>query len=151
MNPPVSLVNGLTSAQTNFLAQANNLLPGQAGAIHTLMPNKLPSSLVPDWLKTAVPFANTASALLDFIIGGGKSTAPRPMHFQADFNFAGTGTMRDSSELDGLGFRVPGSLDTTGLYNPRYDQVMGILNLMEQPVLLLAEQPEGEIRPIPIT
>lgn len=145
MAPPVSLVNGMTSAQANFLSQATNLLPGQAGAINTLFSKKLPGSLVPDWLKTTVPFANTALALLDFIIGGGKSTTPKPMHFQADFEFVGTGTMRDSTELDGLGFRVPGSKEATNLYAPFYDQVMGILNLVEPPVMYQAFDGEPTI------
>ncbi len=152
MNPPVSLVNGLTSAQANFLAQADNLLPGQAGAINTLMPQKLPSSLVPNWLKTAIPFASTAFALLDFIIGGGKSTPPQPMHFNADFSFKGEGTISQSQNQTSVVFYTPGSNYTEQISQARrpiYNRTMGILNLVEQPVLLQAQKgPEGDIEEV---
>jgi len=54
-------------------------------AIEWLTPQKLPTSILPTWIKNAIPFANTAFALLDFIIGGGKSTQPKPIHFNAAF------------------------------------------------------------------
>jgi len=109
--------------------------------INELIPQKV-SSVVPDWIKTAVPFANTAFALLDFIIGGGKSTSPQPMHFQADFKFEGNGEITDESYRVSLAFRVPGSKspqNSAPVYSPLYDKTLGILNVVEQPVMYLSE------------
>jgi hypothetical protein len=105
-----------------------------------LFPKKV-SSVIPNWIKDAIPYANTAFALLDFIVGGGKSAPPKPMHFQADFQFVGQGVSYDSTDLDGMDFRVPGSKPVYQLlYAPVYDEVMGVLNLVEKPVLYQASE-----------
>lgn len=136
----INAVTGITSPQANFLSAATNLLPGQADAINQVFTNrKLPDQLVPDWLKTAVPFASTAFALLDFIIGGGKSTPPQPMHFNADFSFNGEGNFTQSLPQASTTFYIPGSFSHPAAPEERlpvYDKVMGILNLVEQPVML---------------
>ncbi|MBX2929473.1 MAG: hypothetical protein KF852_16705 [Saprospiraceae bacterium] len=120
---------------------SNNVDAELNDAISWLFPKKV-TSVVPDWIKTAVPFANTAFALLDFIIGGGKSTPPKPMHFQANFQFEGNGKLTDESLRPSIAFRVPGSSPPQNgapVYNPVYDKVLGVLNLVEQPVLYQAE------------
>jgi hypothetical protein len=104
---------------------------------------KMVSSVVPDWIKNAIPFANTAFALLDFIVGGGKSTPPQPMHFNADFSFEGVGNTTDRQNQTGISFYMPGSLFDGQLSvgrQPVYNQVMGVLNLIEKPVLHRASQ-----------
>jgi hypothetical protein len=140
----VNSVTGISSAQANFLSQATNLLPGQADAVHQLFPKKVPAELVPDWLKTAIPFASTAFALLDFIIGGGKSTPPQPMHFNADFSFKGEGTISQSQNQTSVVFYTPGSNymeQISQARRPIYNQTMGILNVVEQPVMYRAQGP----------
>lgn len=132
---------GLSALDVQFLNQASNLLPGQADAINQLFPKKIPSPLVPDWLKSIVPFASTAFTLLDFIIGGGKSAPPQPMHFNADFKFEGEGTISSSQLQAATSFYVPGSLYSGQIVpsrRPVYNKTMGILNLIEQPVMNLA-------------
>lgn len=134
----VNSVTGISSAQANFLSQATNLLPGQADAIHQLFPQKVPAELVPDWLKTAIPFASSAFVLLDFIIGGGKSTPPQPMHFNADFSFKGEGTISQEQAQTSVAFYTPGSNysgQTSQARRPIYNRTLGILNVVEQPVM----------------
>jgi len=143
----VNSVTGISSAQANFLSQATNLLPGQADAIHQLFPKKVPTELVPDWLKTAIPFASSAFVLLDFIIGGGKSTPPQPMHFNADFSFKGEGIISQSQNQTSVEFYTPGSNytgQTSQARRPIYNRTLGILNVVEQPVMMLAVQPDVE-------
>jgi len=149
----INAVTGISSAQANFLSQASNLLPGQADAIQKLFPKKLPAELVPDWLKNAIPFASSAFALLDFIIGGGKSTPPQPMHFNADFSFKGEGTFTRSQPQTSATFYIPGSLIkeniTTDQRRPVYDKTLGILNVVEQPVMYRSQGPVVPAIPTP--
>lgn len=148
----VNSVTGISSAQANFLSQATNLLPGQADAVHQLFPKKVPAELVPDWLKTAIPFASTAFALLDFIIGGGKSTPPKPMHFNANFSFKGEGMITQSQNQTSVVFYTPGSNyteQTSQARRPTYNHTLGILNLVEQPVMHRAQGPVVPAIPTP--
>ncbi|NUO00656.1 MAG: T9SS type A sorting domain-containing protein [Saprospiraceae bacterium] len=143
---------GLSALDVQLLHGLSNLTPPQADAVNKLFPKKIPSPLVPDWLKSVVPFASTAFALLDFIIGGGKSAPPQPMHFNADFNFVGEGTLASSQNQASTTFYIPGSLSTNQTISPRipvHNETMGILNLIEQPVIYLAEGAPEETQ-IPI-
>jgi len=133
--------NGLTETQMYLLSQINSGSGASTevrGAIGSLFKSPIPSTLVPDWLKTAVPFASTAFALLDFIIGGGKSTPPQPMHFNADFSFKGEGTISQQQHQTAITFYTPGSNylgQTSPDRHPIYNRTMGILNVVEQPVM----------------
>ncbi|MFM9950925.1 MAG: T9SS type A sorting domain-containing protein [Saprospiraceae bacterium] len=147
--------SGLSSPDVQLLYQfqtAGSLTSQQREAINKLFPKKVPESLVPGWLKSMIPFASTTSTLLDFIIGGGKSTSPQPMHFNTDFNFNGEGILGGSQAQAGVTFYMPGSLYSGQISpsrRPVYNKIMGILNLMEQPVIHLAEGAPDETE-IPI-
>lgn len=119
-------------------------------AIRQLFPDKIPDSLVPDWVKNATLFPKTTLPLLDFLVGGGKSTSPQPIHFDKDFFFEGSGQIVHKQAQTGVSFYIPGGNSTGQLSLPRvpfYNQTLGVLNLMEQPVLYIAEAspPETEI------
>jgi len=124
------------------MQQSGSMSPGMSEAIGGLFPEKI-SSVVPDWLSDLVPFGSSAVAVLDFLIGGGKKKEPKPMQFQADFNFTGNALISDKDPQDGLEFQMPGSqpvIDGPEARIPMYNSIMGIMNLVETPVLYRASR-----------
>lgn len=97
--------------------------------------------LIPDFLKKILPYAGTTLQFLDLFIGGGSS-GPNPMHFRTKLNFVGTGNLDNIDPGPKFGFYTPGS-NETGWNSindiPYYDNLMGIINVMEKPVLYKAE------------
>lgn len=89
-------------------SQSTNPPSGLMSVVGKLFENKV-SSIVPNWLKDIVPFANTAISLLDFFVGGGKSTPPKPKSFNQNMQFTFNGTLDTEKDLTQHIILVPGA------------------------------------------
>ena len=128
------------------MQQSGTMNPGMSEAIGGLFPEKV-SSVVPDWISELVPFGSSAVAVLDFLIGGGKKKEPKPMQFQANFNFTGSAIISDKDPQVSVEFQMPGSqpvIDGPEARIPTYNSIMGIMNLVETPVLYRASRYHSE-------
>lgn len=130
---------------------AQNPPPALTEAVKKLFETKV-SSVVPDWLKDIVPFASTAVSLLDFFVGGGKTTPPKPKSFNHNMNFTFTGTTTTEYQYLFPRTAVPGSVQTNlqgedNIRKPVYNNVLGIMNLVETPIFYKAEK--EELTPVP--
>ncbi len=95
------------------------------------------NSLSNSWIVKDLPFIGAAVGLVDFFVGGGRSTAtasPVPMVFNGDMNLEGTLTTYD--RITQFTMQTPGTDHGNITANiPYYDKPLGIFNLTESPVL----------------
>ncbi len=116
----------------------NSTQVAQVQTASTLLTQILPGAqsndiLLPDWIKSSVPFAAAALTLLDYFIGGGKSaTAPKPLHFKASYRFSGTGEFIDSTAIREYVFDTPGSMIGLNAQRPVYDNPLGVLSIVNK-------------------
>jgi len=94
----------------------------------------------------AAPYIGGAFEILNFFIGGGKSSGPQevklmPLAVQADVSINGTISSRPL--YDEIVFFTPGSLNSetrfVGNY-PHYNEVLGVFNFLETPKLAYKEE-----------
>ncbi len=125
----------LTNAQLNTLyqlAQDGSSGSGAAGLLERLLPGALNTLLMPEWVRAQIPFAGAAIAFLDFLVGGGKSAStPKPMQFDASFQFVGSGELYDSTFVRQYAFKTPGAaIGVEDIPEPVYDNPLGVLSIV---------------------
>ncbi len=123
----------------------NEILP-----IVTAPFNSVPSSL-PSWLQ-AIPYVGTAISVLDMLIGGGSSGTPKTISsYSGKYQFEATGTLTTHSPHVPILIKTPGAQTVTNweAYEPVYDNVLGIFNLLYTPVVHQAVEYREEDSGIP--
>jgi len=95
------------------------------------------SASIPPFLKTAIPYVGAASSVMSLF-----SAAPvdPPMNFSIDLNFTGGGQITEQAYLSTVRLTTPGSdhSETEPRFTPVYDNVLGVANIVEVPVILYA-------------
>lgn len=131
------------SSVDNFISETKNVaatIPNSTSTVNAL--TQLQNGLKNDqFLKTglaAVPWLKSASGLLDFFIGGGK-TSPQQvqiMPMAVNLSMRLSGTMTTSNQYHNIIFSNPGSLNAPNdpdIY-PFYNEILGVFNLIKGPV-----------------
>ena len=116
---------------------------GQQNAIikKHIKDNFLAKEIFPDWLKEIVPYAGFIGPVLELFSGGGKVSPPAPMMFNINLDFIGSGHINDTFALQSNSLYVPGSQSTDkGKSSPVYNNVLGVISVVEKPVLLVAKE-----------
>jgi len=141
----LELPEGLTIDELKtWLAAGNDTSTpeGQKNAIlkKFLKDKLLVKEIFPDWLKEIVPYAGFIGPLLELFSGGGKITPPMPMMFNIDLNYIGSGTIGDTIALQSNIVFTPGSYAGDKKTVPVYNEVLGVLSVVEEPTLLVAKK-----------
>ncbi len=92
----------------------------------------------PEAMKS-IPKIGAAIGIMEFLINGGETeTKPKPHGFEAKSNFIISGTFNEVAPFTGGKLNVPGSnwsLGGNASTFPVYNNVLGIFNLLETPIL----------------
>ncbi len=104
-----------------------------ANAFNTMLPQTV-SSILPGWIKDAIPYASSALSVIDFLISGAKKSPPKPMKFNTNSTFTGSGTISNTNPLQSIEFYTPGSDNLSGVSAtiPVYNNVMGVFSVVEK-------------------
>ncbi len=104
-----------------------------ANAFNSMLPQTV-SSILPAWIKDAVPYAGAALAAIDFLVSGAKKSPPKPMKFNTNAKFTGSGNITETVPLQSIEFYTPGSNNTAGSAAkiPIYNHILGVFSVVEK-------------------
>ena len=93
---------------------------------------------IPDFMEN-IPFVGLGLQILDFLVGGGKSTSASTVtSFMERHQFSVTGNLTTIAPYQSARFYTPGS-DRTGFddsaRSPAYDNVLGVANVLRTPTI----------------
>ncbi len=88
---------------------------------------------LPAWVK-AIPKIGFVLGVAEQLIGGGKTTPPKPISFDANLKFDITGTDETVHEYGGIDIYTPGSIwGGNSDREPVYNNIMGVFNILRTP------------------
>ncbi len=94
---------------------------------------------LPGWVKS-IPKIGFAFGLIEHLIGGGKTTPPTPISFEANLEFDISGTNEDSDPHGSIDFYTPGSVwGANNERQPVYNNILGVFNILKSPEFEIAE------------
>ncbi|MFT6708118.1 MAG: hypothetical protein ACJATF_002974, partial [Flavobacteriales bacterium] len=94
---------------------------------------------IPGWIKT-LPKIGYVLGVAEYLIGGGKTTPPMPISFEANLKFDISGTNTDIDPHGAVDVYTPGSIEgSNNERKPSYNNTLGVFNILRTPEFEIAE------------